>query len=161
MTKRREFSASASTTRTFERAKWKHYVRWFAFLFVLVLDATLVASSINAHFIRHIPTAPLSLAREGIGFFLVACCHLMVVPSIVLEANKVEVTPERLILDNLIWRTKIKWEDITAFNAPRILKFAILRTKKFFYLINKRDIERYDDLAEIIEHKAPQLAKEI
>lgn len=132
-------------------------MRWFAFLFVVVLDATLIASSINAHIVRHVPTSTLPLLREAIGFFLVAGCHLMVIPSIVLEANKVEVTPDRLILDNLIWRTKIKWEDITAFNAPRILKFAILRTKKFFYLINKRDIERYDDLADIIVHKAPHL----
>lgn len=134
-------------------------MRWVAFLFVVLVDVTLVATTVNAHFIRHIPTSTLPLVREFIGFFLIACCHLMVVPSIVLEANKIQVTPERLILDNLIWRAKIKWEDIAAFNAPRILKFAILRTKKFFYLINKRDIERYDDLAEIIRHKAPNLAK--
>ena len=158
MAKRKEFSASSGTSKTYQRSAWKHIIRWLAFLFIVALDLAVLASMVKSHYI--IPpgqTVAQLLLREAIGLSMIGFFHLLILPSIVLEANKVEVTPDRLILDNLLFRSKIKWEDIVAFKQPRILKFAILRTKKFFHLLNRRDLERYDELAETIEHKAVNL----
>jgi len=152
MKKKKEFTAAgAHNSVVYERPQWKHYLRWICFLIVVSLDSLLIISVISFHTSN--PGSWTSLPRELLGLSVVGFLNLVTLPSIVFEANRVEVTPDKLILANLLYTTKLKWTDITGFYAPRALKFSILKTTRFFHLLNKRDLERYDELVQTIEHK--------
>ncbi len=137
--------------RVYTRSNWQNFVRWFALAAIVVLDLSCVVSSF-----QHIATGP-PLAYYGkqlIGYCLLLLCNCVVLPSIILEARKVEVFEDRLVIHNLLYKVTLTWNEIRKIIAPVYLKFAVLRTAKFFHLINKRDVERFHDLIQIIRDKA-------
>lgn len=144
----------------FRRPRWKHFVRWFAFLMVLAMDASFVSTSFQAHFIKHIALQPQMLQKEVFGYFLLAVCNMFLLPSMILEVDKVVVMPEKIVLHNLFWRFQEKWTELKRFKEPVFLKFSVLTGRKFLYLINRKDIDGYDTLVETIAHKAPQAVVE-
>lgn len=144
----------------FRRPRWKHFVRWFAFLMVLLMDGSFVSTSFQAHFIKHIALEPQMLQKEVFGYFLLAVCNMFLLPSMILEVDKVVVTPEKIILQNLFWRFQEKWTELKRFKEPVFLKFSVLTGKKFLYLINRKDIDGYATLVDTIAHKAPQAVVE-
>ena len=144
-------AASKGLPIIYKRNRWQHFVRFVAFGGIMALDFGLVGSAISHHLVR--TYSMLSLGRELLAYFLVLLCNLVVVPSIVLEAHTVEVTDDRLILNNLLFATSLPWEDIKSVVAPVYLKFAIIKTRKFFYLLNKRDIDGFSDLINTIRQK--------
>lgn len=127
-------------------------MRWFAFLMVILMDASFVNTSIQVHLVRHWAFVP----KEIFGYFLLAMLNMFLLPSMVLEVDKVIVKPDKIILHNLIWHFQEKWDELRSFKEPAFFKFALLSGKKFFYLINKKDIQGYPTLVETIQHKAPQ-----
>ena len=136
----------AVTPQVYQRARWKHVARWLAFLFILMLDLSVVGSTIQAQLTHHTATNLQLMAKMGILYFMILFCNLMVVPSIAMEAYKVEVSDKGLVCYNLLLKCTIAWEEIVSISAPIYLKFAIIRTKRFFQLINKRDIPDFNEL---------------
>lgn len=146
----------ATTAHIYRRTKWQHFVRFVAFGGVMALDFGLLGSAISHHLVKTYSLA--SIGKEALAYFLVLLCNMAVLPSILLEANTVEVTDDRLILNNLLFRSALPWSEITSVIAPIYLKFAIIKTKKFFYLLNKRDIEGFPELINTIREKVGEAA---
>jgi hypothetical protein len=142
---------------TYKRARWKHFMRFGAFLMVLLMDSSFVYTAWKAHAILHMAFRP----QEMFGYFLLTVMNMFLLPSMVLEVDKVIVTPEKIVLHNLVWKFQEKWDELRKFSQPIFLKFAILYGSHGVYLINKKDlsVEEYQTLVETIEHKAAHLQK--
>lgn len=134
--------------RVFERSTFQDVFRWVAFAFIILLDAGCIMSTL-----AHFKMDALFLLRQAIAYILLFACNAFILPTIVLEARKVEVYKDKLIIHNLLYKRTLAWEDIKKVATPMFLKFAILRTPRFVYLINKRDVEHFPDLIQIIRDK--------
>lgn len=137
----------------FLRSRWKHYVRWVVFCIVLFLYFSLLLLSYHAHFLLH----KGFLLQELIVYILCSIMLLPILPSVVMEVDYVRVEDDGIVFQNLLFRRKEKWEDITRFANPLYLKFAIVKTKRFVYLLNRRDMPNFDHLAQMVEEKKNKL----
>lgn len=141
-----------------QRSRWKHYIRWFFLAILIMIDWALFSSLLRNHFTPgHVVTMNIFL-KELLTLTMLTFCNLTVIPSILLEVDKVEVTPDKLILHLLFFKRKENWDDIVKYMTPNYLKFHIVKSKSFIYLLNKRDLNRYDDLMQTIRHKATSLS---
>lgn len=154
--KKKEFKQVAvgdSATTEFLRSRWKHYVRWIVFAIVLFLYFGLLLRSYHAHVLLH----KGFLLQEFIVYILCSIMMLPILPSVVMEVDYVKVEDDGIVFQNLLFRKKEKWEDIVKFSNPLFLKFAIVKTKGFVFLLNRRDIPNFDQLADTIERRATTL----
>ena len=95
----------------------------------------------------------MDVSKELLFFVFVGIVNVLFAVPAIFEVNRARVTNETLQLNTLLWRSRLKWSDLVEFEQPRFLKFAILRTKRCFYLINRRDIIAFDSLARSITDK--------
>lgn len=139
------------------RPRWKHYLRWMIFSFMLFLYFTLILNSYHQHILLHRGF----LLQELFVYILCSLMMVPVLPSILFEVDYVKIDKESILCQNLLLRRIENWDNIVKFSDPMYLKFAILRSKSFpfFYLLNKRDIPNYEKLAETIREKAINLPK--
>lgn len=139
----------------YARARWKHYTRWLVFSFVAFLYITLILNSYHSHILLH----KGFIIQELIVYLLCSIMLIPILPSVVFEVDYVKVTKEDIEFSNLLFRKKVKWDEIRKFKDPKYLKFAIVWTDRFIYLINKRDISNFGELAETILENAVKLPK--
>jgi hypothetical protein len=147
-------SASGERSLTFTRARWKHYSRYFGVVVIGLLNLSLIASTIQIHSTQPTP----DIDRELLSFALVLFFDVSVLIPLIFEVDQVWATPDRIIFKTLFWTSKVPWGEIKAFHNPLYLAFAIVRTQRCFYLINKRDIAPLDQLLETIQFKLGKAA---
>lgn len=136
----------------FKRPRWKHFLRLLTFTGIILLYIMFGFTSYNSHIVLHHGFS----IKEGIAYILALAIAVPIIPSVLMEADYVKIEPDGLLIKNLIYRTKVAWEDITKFSDPLYLKFGILRTKKAFFLLNRRDLPNYNQLVETIREKGVQ-----
>lgn len=143
----------AAEVAEYMRPRWKHYLRWIVFSFVVFLYFSLILTSYHTHFLLH----KGFVLQELIVYILCSLMMVPILPSILLEVDYVRVDKEGILCHNLLMRRVESWDKITRFSNPVYLKFAMLWSKNFIYLLNKRDIPHYDQLAETIRQRAINL----
>jgi hypothetical protein len=145
--------------KTYKRPAWKHYIRFAALAMILFIDFGMIGSGLRMHLVTHkILSGPMIL-KEMLAYILLLVANLTVLPSIVLTASRVDVDPDAMHCQNLLWQTRIPWDDIRSVSAPIWLKFAIIKTQRFFQLINKRDMSHFDELIQTIETATGQASQ--
>ncbi len=144
---------AAAAVEEYQRTRWKHYLRWLVFCWVLFLYTMLLMQSYHSHIILHKPF----IIKELIAYVLCTVMLVPIVPSLVLEVDYAKVDDDALILQNLLMRKRELWTDMVKFWNPTYMKFAILKTKGFIYLLNRRDIPKFDKLVETIRSKSENL----
>jgi hypothetical protein len=141
----------------YQRARWKHGTRIFGIVLMTVLNISLVMSDIE----RANKAAHFSLIHELITYLALFLLDTTVLMPLLFEVDKIEVLNDKLILKAIFWTAKLRWEDIQYFKTPPMLKFAILKSQRCFYLINKRDIKNFSELADsILKHQSEFKLKE-
>ncbi|MDZ4833007.1 MAG: hypothetical protein SGJ27_04330 [Candidatus Melainabacteria bacterium] len=135
----------------FERAAWKHFMRYPLCFMLVILNVALVMSFAE-RLPRHQTMDPL---KELFFFGVVGFIDVFMLIPAIFEVNKVKTDSTGIKLSTLFWRVRLGWEQLVAFEQPKFLKFSILRTTKTFYLLNKYDLKPYYELAEIISAKMP------
>ncbi|MBS1993602.1 MAG: hypothetical protein JSS83_23970 [Cyanobacteria bacterium SZAS LIN-3] len=135
--------------KTFKRAVWKHCLRWLLFVFLVGLNIAMPGSLIE-RLIRHVPIQP---GPEAVQFLFLLLCDLYMLPSAVFEVNSVTVRDGEVILGCLLWKSKLKKDQIVSFKIPKMLTWALLRTPRCFYLINRADFGNFEELATLIEQR--------
>jgi len=135
----------------FKRSPWLHFIRYPAAGMLALLNVAIVMSFIE-RLPRHQNMDPF---RELFFFGAVGFVDVFLFMPIVFEVNRIETDKDGLKLSTLLWKTRLKWEQITKFEQPKYLKFAILCTPKSFYLLNKYHLKPFFELAEIISAKMP------
>jgi hypothetical protein len=135
----------------FRRGAFHHFVRWGMLLAVLTLLGMLLLTSYKSHVLMHNGFQLKELVGYCVCLFMMG---VMILPSVVLEVNYIKTGLENIVFHNLLFRRTERWENITQVIDPRYLKFVIVRTKNFVYLLNRRDIGNFDKLVETIKEKA-------
>lgn len=143
-------SASGEKSEYFQRARWKHWLHLFGFTVILLLNFSLIQETLQlstdprAHtFVEQLPSLLLLLLVD-----------LTMLPPIIFEVDKLIATSDKLIVNTLLWQAKIPWDAIVAIWSPIYMAYAVVRTKRCFYLINKRDIQPFTEVLEILQRKA-------
>jgi len=137
---------AAGELMTYTRPKWKHATRVFGVLILLLLNFSMVMSDIE----RHSKHMQLDFGKEALTYLVLLFFDITILLPLIFEVNQVDVNSEQLILKTIFFAAKLKWADIVYFKKPLYLKFGIVRTRRCIYLINKKDIKNFDDLAETI-----------
>lgn len=120
-------------------------MRWFGLIVVVTLNIAMTGSNFRLR-----ASGRLDLAHELLSYFFLAFLDAVFLLPTILEVNSVIVTPHELILSPLLWRVVLPWEKILWCKKPVFLAYAIVKTRRCFYLINKRDIPEFDQLLETI-----------
>lgn len=147
--RKKEIAAEGQSSLSFSRARWKHWLRYFGVTVIVLLNISLVMSTIQLHGAR---TAP-DIGSEIFSFALVIFFDITVLLPTILEVDQVQATPNWLIFKTLFWTSRIPWGEILALHNPLYLTFVIVRTPRCFYLLNRRDLQPFDQLLETIEFK--------
>ena len=127
-------------------------MRVFGVVLLVVLNVALIMSDVE-RFNKHLK---FSFAHEFISYIALLLLDVTILLPILFEVDQAEATREHLILKTIFWKAKLTWDQIVSFKTPPMLKFSVLKTARCFYLINKRDIKRFDELAEIINKHVNQ-----
>ncbi|HEY9785324.1 MAG TPA: hypothetical protein V6D17_07980 [Candidatus Obscuribacterales bacterium] len=137
--------------RVFSRQLWKTILRVFFAIIIIMLNITSVMSDIE----RHGKNLGLSWQQEVCMYLFLLFIDITILVPILMEVQRVEVTPEKLTLRTLFFQRAVDWKDITLFKQWRFIVYALLRTPRCFYLINRRDIKGFAELAQIIDSRLP------
>lgn len=146
MGKKKNTSANAESQREFRRARWKHFVRYFGLFTVLLLNISLVGSNIHLA-----ANHRMDLKHLLLSYVLLITLDVIFLLPTIFEVDKVVVTDESLVMSTLLWRARVPWAAIVSCVKPAWLAYAIVKTQRCFYLINKRDVKDFADLLEIIQ----------
>jgi hypothetical protein len=131
----------------YSRARWRHGIRVFGVGILLLLNVSMVGSLSTRRTNGH--PIPWSSDLQLIG--LVLFCDISVLLPMLVEVDKAQALEDKLVLNTMFWKAKIPYEAIVSFKSPVYLKFSIVRTRRCFYLLNKRQLEKYDQLAKVID----------
>lgn len=141
---------SLELTEVYKRPKWKNGIRIFGFVVIVLLNFSMIMSSIKLH---------MPLQRSIFSYLLLLLFDLIILFPVVFEVHSIEVKPDKLVLKTLFWKVSLAWQDIVEFKCPQYMRFAILRTRRCFYLIKRQDIKGFDHLAQSIASKTDSLTK--
>lgn len=140
--------------RTFRRALWKHCMRYFGLGVLVLLNVTMVWSNVRLRMMHR-----MDLGHEILSYAVVLVFDVLFLLPNIFEVNSVSVTPDRLILGTLLWRARIPWSEIVSLKKPIWLVFAIVRTRRCFYLLNSRDLKDFAELMEIIQFQMGKVVR--
>ncbi len=135
---------------TYQRAAWRHVYRWILFIFVAGMDISMPMSLIERASHHLMAIKPLFELGQ-FGFLFIVNCYFL--PVCLLEVNYVVVRPEEILVANLLWEAKLTKGKIISLTTPRFLAAALLRTARWFYLINKSDIPNSEELIALIQDR--------
>lgn len=112
-------------------------------------------------------SGPLSLASRllrhgdpnwGAEIFHLVCViviDLYMVPSVIFEVDSVEVNESGLVIKNLLWKSTPTFAEVKSFDVRQFFVWAILKTRRCFYLINRRDLPNAEELIALLQSRLP------
>jgi Bacterial PH domain len=138
----------------YKRSRWRHGSNVLKVLIIVILNIGLVGSAID----RHNQGFPLKWQQELLtGIFVLFCDVTILIPTI-LEADAVTISDDKITIKCLFFKRSIAWTEITEFRSPNYVRIATLRTRRGFYLLNKRTLPGYEQLEKTIrQHTGTQL----
>lgn len=136
---------------SFRRKARKSLVRYFYLLILLGLNISMPMSMIE----RAQHNMAVDYGAEVFLLVFIFGLDVVMLPSLLFEVNGVIVGKDSLIIETLFGRHTIADSDIVSLKLPTFLVWAVLRTKRGFYLINRRDIPNFDELASLMAPKLP------
>lgn len=140
-----------NATPLFKRALRKHIACYAFFACVLLLNIATPMSFVN----RYSHHMPMNMGVEVFQFLFVLFIDAYMLPSLLFEINSLAIGENGLEIGALLWRTRVPYEDVVSFKVPTMLTWAILRTKRCFYLINRRDIPKFQELMVLLGARLP------
>lgn len=142
----------AEETFTFKRALWKVAFRWFMLILLLILNVSLVASTVSQYGSERQP----ELAMVICTYLLVGFFDLTIFLPLLFEVDSVWILPDKLVLRTLLWQAKVPFDKIVSVRSPMWLKFLIVQTDHVIYLVHRKDLQPFDMLVEKITDKVGQ-----
>jgi len=132
----------------YERAAFMNAFRLFGFVLLTTLNVSLFGGLIT----RLLTHSKINWLLEGnTGLFLLFADVCLLVP-IFLEVRKVRVWADHIILNTLLWQSKLTSDDLVLLkNVDNNVAFYLLKTKRMVYMIGKRDFKRAVDLVTFIQ----------
>ena len=126
------------------RMRRKHYMRLFFFFCLFLLNVASPLSLINRLLVD---SRTVQVSAELFHFLCIFVIDIYMVPSVIFEVDELTIREDGLTIKALLWRRDFRFDQIVAFQNHRNFLWAILRTARCFYLINRREIKGFDKLA--------------
>lgn len=133
------------------RQRKRHYIKFFFFIILLLLNGGSIVSLLG----RLISHGHVELVAELFHFLMVAIIDIYMVPPIIFEVDSVTVYKGSIELKALLWKRRLKFEEIRGYQVHPHMIWAIVSTPRCFYLINKRDIDRFADFDAVFRARLP------
>jgi hypothetical protein len=127
--------------------KWSRLWRIVGLVLVVGLSFAIVGEESTA---THFPYR-ISWQRELINFLILFFFNAIILFPLLFEAWFVKVDRSGVELRALFWRSQRNWSAVSEFRNPSYLKFALLRSGRLFYLLNKRALPEYKVVEGLIE----------
>lgn len=140
----------------FRRRLFKHCLRYFYLLMLCGLSVSMPMSFVErAQLHQHI-----DVGSELFLLLFIVGINALILPSAFFEVNGIIFSNDGLKIETMLLPVKVKFDDIVSLTAPNYLVWAVLRTKRGFYLINRRDITNFNELYGLLAPKLPSEALE-
>lgn len=136
--------------RLYKRHWAKTAIRAFFAIIIIMLNVTTVMSDIE----RHSKNMGLSWQQEIFMFLFLVLIDVTILIPVLFEVRSVEVTPDHLTMQTLFFKRSVPWGSIVQFKQWRFIVYALVRTPRCFYLINRRDIKGFPELAQTIMERS-------
>lgn len=133
----------------FRRPTFRHVMAIFGALVLLLLNFSFVMTIVERS-ARH---GYFDWRQEALMFLVILLMDILILVPVLFEVNWLKVSGDKIVLRTIFWRATVNWADIVEFKQPNYTSHVLLRTKRCFYLINKRDFKRYEELAKIISSR--------
>lgn len=134
------------------RQRRKHYMRLFFFCCLFLLNVASPLSLINRLFVD---ARTVQVSAELFHFLCIFVIDIYMVPSVIFEVDELTIREDGLTIKALLWRRDFCFDQIVDFQNHKNFLWAILRTTRCFYLINKRDMKNFEQLVEILDSRLP------
>jgi len=134
---------------------WQRAWRWLGFTLISVLTVSFLASDYSSG----IGVGNFSWKRELFSFCVLLFFTVTVLLPILFECWYIKADKDQMDMRALFWTGKVRWDDLKEFRNPKFLKFALLRTKSFFYLVNKFALPDFPKLERMIKAYGPSKGK--
>ena len=135
----------------FRRRLFKHLLRYFYLLMLLGLTVSMPMSLIERVQLHH----HIDLGSELFLLLFILGINLLILPSAFFEVNGIILNDDGLKIETMLLPVKVSFDQIVSLTVPNYLNWAILRTKRGFYLINRRDISNFNELYGLLAPKLP------
>jgi hypothetical protein len=119
----------------FERKGAKNVLQAVGFIIITCLNISLIGSDIHL-MSRHIFNWYNELMTASFLTFLDVTTLL----PMIFQVRRLRMWEDRIVISTLFWTSKLTWDQITDLTHPRNVTLSILKTKRAFYLINRKDL---------------------
>jgi hypothetical protein len=128
---------------------WKLATRVIGFCMVIGLTVALILSEITMrkHGFHQYSFKEIAL------YAVLFCFNAMILLPALFEVRLARGAGDELVLCTLWWKANLTGNEIVEFRNPRYLKFAMVRTKRCIYLLNKQDLSNYPILEAYLSRK--------
>ncbi|CAN5177470.1 hypothetical protein BH11CYA1_BH11CYA1_15690 [soil metagenome] len=138
----------------FRRRLFKHLLRYFYLLMLFGLTVSMPMSFVERlQLHQHI-----DLGSELFLLVFIVGINALILPSAFFEVNGIVFSDEGLKIETMLLPVKVRFDEIVSLAVPTYLVWAVLRTKRGFYLINRRDIANFNELYGLLAPKLPSEA---
>jgi hypothetical protein len=143
--------AGPQVEHVFRRGIFKHLLRYFYLLMLVGMSVSMPMSMIErAQLHQHI-----DLGSELFLLLFIVGINILILPSAFFEVNGIIVKADGLKIETMLLPVTVPFDQIISLTVPNYLVWALLRTKRGFYLINRRDIANLDQLYSLLAPKLP------
>ncbi|MBP9094756.1 hypothetical protein KBI23_27300 [bacterium] len=138
----------------FRRRIFKHLLRYFYLLMLVGLSVSMPMSMIERAQLHH----HIDLGSELFLLLFIVGINALILPSAFFEVNGIIVRADCLKIETMLLPVTVPFDQIVSLTVPKYFVWAVLRTKRGFYLINRRDIANLDELFSLLAPKLPSEA---
>lgn len=133
--------------------KWKRAASVFVVLIIALLNVAMVMSDLQIFARRGFPHDS-NLIRLIVFYSALLLFDVTLLIPRVIECWSIEVTDGGLVVRTMLSKKRFDWEEITEFKNVPWMYIVVLRARKCFYFINRKDIQRFNDLSKIVTTRA-------
>ena len=137
--------------RVFRRRIFKHLLRYFYLFMLIGLSVSMPMSMIERAQLHH----QIDLGSELFMLLFIVGINVLILPSAFFEVNGIIFKDDCLKIETMLLPVTVPFDHIVSLTVPNYLVWAVLRTKRGFYLINRRDIANLDELFSLLAPKLP------
>ncbi len=133
----------------YQRHASKNFYQFFGLLIILALNISIAGSDISRGMAHRFLDWRATLPTYAFLIFV----DLVMFTPMFMQVKRLQFFDDRLVIETLFWKSKVKWQDIVRFWQPPYMRVAALKTKRCIYLINPRDLDGFDDLILKVKEK--------
>ncbi len=133
----------------YDRSLARDVYQWFGFIVLALLNIALVGSDI----VRLQSNSSFSWQHELVTYAFLLFMDLTVFIPGLFQVRCIRVWEDRLAVQTMFWTSQLAWQDIISLTLPAYMRVGIMKTKRCYYLIDRRAIRGFDEFLTKLKEK--------